>query len=143
MPFAEQNRASGAEAYPALQGEDAPVGLVLIDEVLQSGVDDLDLRPHAGEPPCALDEIVSQVDYGSRHDIGLAAFDIIVNVRHCLVAKPSPSRLSADQHAPRWRPREEFFAGFATGSIEAKRSRCANRGEPWSLNLPCPSKNIG
>ena len=80
MPFAEQSRAVGTEAYPPLEGEDAPVGLVLIDEDLQSGVDDLDLPAHAGEPPCALDEIVPQVDYCPCHDIGLAAGDIIVNV---------------------------------------------------------------
>jgi len=74
MPFAEQSRAVGTEAYPPLEGEDAPVGLVLIDEDLQSGVDDLDLPAHAGEPPCALDEVVPQVDYCPCHD------DIIVNV---------------------------------------------------------------
>ena len=80
MPFAEQSRAVGTEAYPPLEGEDAPVGLVLIDEDLQSGVDDLDLPAHAGEPPCALDEVVPQVDYCPCHDIELAAGDIIVNV---------------------------------------------------------------
>src|SRR2546428_11844938 len=80
MPVAEQSRAVGTEAYPPLEGEDAPVGLVLIDEDLQSGVDDLDLPAHAGEPPCALDEVVPQVDYCPCHDIELAAGDIIVNV---------------------------------------------------------------
>src|SRR5436853_1485897 len=90
MPFAEQSRAAGTEAYPALQGEDAPVGLVLIDEALQSGVDDLDLPAHACEPPCALDEIVPQVDYCPYHDIGLAAGDIIVNVGPL---SGSPSRI--------------------------------------------------
>ena len=63
---------------------------VLIDEALQSGVDDLDLPAHACEPPCALDEIVPQVDYCPYHDIGLAAGDIIVNVGPL---SGSPSRI--------------------------------------------------
>jgi hypothetical protein len=71
MALTEQRGARRAEAHLAPEREERAVGLVLIDEGLESGVDDLDLAPHASQAPRTRDEIVAKVDHRPCHVISV------------------------------------------------------------------------
>jgi hypothetical protein len=79
MSLAEKSAARRPEPHLPAQSEQPAVRLLLIDERLERGIDDLDFPPQTCQPKSAGNEIIAKIDDRTCHGIAVPNPDIMVN----------------------------------------------------------------